>query len=122
MMFVSQARIHLPLHMITPFIHPPQVYFHIRAHLSTFNALGPPIHQSIEWLTHPITPPIYLSPLPDLLGVGDRRGHRVRALAEPRHGHGLCLRHHAHPPRRLQDLPHGMSVTVMRQYVRSSLN
>ena len=118
-MFDSQARIHLPLHMITPFIHPPQVYFHIRAHLSTFNALGPPIHQSIEWLTHPITP-LFLSPLPDLLGVGDRRGHRVRALAEPRHGHGLRLRHHAHPPRRLQDLPHGMSVTVMRQYVRTS--
>ena len=121
-MFVSQARIHLPLHMITPFTHPPQVYFRIRAHRSTSNALGPPIHQSIEWLTHPITPLISLSPFPDLLGVGDRRGHRVRALAEPRHGHGLRLRHHAHPPRRLQDLPHGMSVTVMRQYVRSSLN
>ena len=50
--------------MITPFIHPPQVYFHIRAHrsTSTSNALGPPIHQSIEWLTHPITPLISLSP------------------------------------------------------------
>ena len=64
--------------------------------------------------------PYFSLPLPDLLGVGDRRGHRVRALAEPRHGHGLRLRHHAHPPRRLQDLPHGMSVTVMRQYVRTS--
>ena len=62
------------------------------------------INQStIKQLIHSLP----LLPLPDLLRVGDRRGHRVRAVAEPRPRHGLRLRHHANPLGGLQDLSHG---------------
>ena len=66
------------------------------------------INQStIKQLIHSLIFPLPLLPLPDLLRVGDRRGHRVRAVAEPRPRHGLRLRHHANPLGGLQDLPHG---------------
>ena len=99
----------LHLNMIAYFIHP---YFHIRMYARrTSSALGPPINQSInhaiKQLIHSLIFPLLLLPLPDLLRVGDRRGHRVRAVAEPRPRHGLRLRHHANPPGGLQDLPHG---------------
>ena len=46
--------------------------------------------------------PSFLPSPPDILGLGDGRGDRAGAVAQPRARHGRSLRHHLRPARRLQ--------------------